>query len=326
MEDVAARAGVSRALVSIVFRQVPGASESTRRHVLNAAEELGYQPDRRASRLGRTRTRMLGVVFGLGHDFHAEVVDGIYAAAGDHGYEVVLSGVSARRTELDAVRAVLAERCEAVVLIGSQLAPRDIAELAGRLPTVSVLRQLRVPAVDVVRTDEVAGLEELVDHLHGLGHERILHLDGGKAPGAAPRRRGYLAAMGRWGLEPVSLPGGLTEESGASAADQILARTASHRPTAVAAFNDRCALGLMHALMRCDIHVPEEVSVAGFDDIAAAGYAHVGLTTVRQDTDRLGQQAVDRLRHRLEDGRAPSPTGVVPATLMVRKTTAPPSA
>jgi DNA-binding LacI/PurR family transcriptional regulator len=72
--------------------------------------------------------------------------------------------------------------------------------------------------------------------------------------------------------------------------------------------------------------VPEEVSVAGFDDIAAAGYAHVGLTTVRQDTDRLGQQAVDRLRHRLEDGRAPSPTGVVPATLMVRKTTAPPSA
>ncbi len=262
---------------------------------------------------------MLGVVFGLGHDFHAEVVDSIYAAAGDHGYEVVLSGVSARRTELDAVRAVLAERCEAVVLIGSQLAPRDIAELAGRLPTVSVLRQLRVPAVDVVRTDEVAGLEELVDHLHGLGHERILHLDGGKAPGAAPRRRGYLAAMGRWGLEPVSLPGGLTEESGASAADQILARTASHRPTAVAAFNDRCALGLMHALMRCDIHVPEEVSVAGFDDIAAAGYAHVGLTTVRQDTDRLGQQAVDRLRQRLEEGRAPSPTGVVPATLMVRE-------
>ena len=80
---------------------------------------------------------MLGVVFGLGHDFHAEVVDGIYAAAGDHGYEVVLSGVSARRTESDAVRAVLAERCEAVVLIGSQLASRDIAKLAGRLPTVS---------------------------------------------------------------------------------------------------------------------------------------------------------------------------------------------
>jgi DNA-binding LacI/PurR family transcriptional regulator len=326
MEDVATRAGVSRALVSIVFRQVPGASESTRRHVLAAADELGYQPDRRASRLGRSRTRMLGVVFGLGHDFHAEVVDGIYAAAGDHGYEVVLSGVSPRRSESDAVRAVLAERCEAVVLIGSQLPSRDIAELAGRLPTVSVLRQLRVPAVDVVRTDEAAGLEELVDHLHGLAHRRILHLGGGNAPGAAPRRRGYLSAMARWGLEAETLAGGLTEESGASAADQILARTAARRPTAVAAFNDRCALGLMHTLIRRGLRVPEEISIAGFDDIAAAAYAHVGLTTVRQDTDRLGQLAVDRLRHRLEGGTAPSPAGVVPAALMIRKTTASASA
>lgn len=326
MEDVAARAGVSRALVSIVFRQVPGASQSTRRHVLAAAEELGYQPDRRASRLGRTRTRMLGVVFGLGHDFHAEVVDGIYAAAGDHGYEVVLSGVSPRRTESAAVRAVLAERCEAVVLIGSQLASRDIAELAERVPTVSVLRQLRVSEVDVVRTDEAAGLEQLVDHLHGLGHERIMHLDGRNAPGAAPRRRGYLAAMNRWGLEPASSGGGITEESGAHAAGLLLARATDDVPTAVAAFNDRCALGLMHALIRRGVHVPEDVSVAGFDDIAAAEFAHVGLTTVRQDTDRLGQLAVHCLRHRLEEGTAPPPTGVVPATLMIRETTAPPRA
>ena len=120
--------------------------------------------------------------------------------------------------------------------------------------------------------------------------------------------------------------GGLTEESGANAADQILARNTARPPTAVAAFNDRCALGLMHALVRRGLLVPEDVSVAGFDDIAAAGYAHVNLTTVRQDTDRLGQLAVDCLRHRLEEGTAPPPTGVVPATLIIRKTTAPPSA
>ena len=325
MEDVATRAGVSRALVSIVFRQVPGASEGTRRRVLAAADELGYQPDRRASRLGRSRTRMLGVVFGLGHDFHAEVVDGIYAAAGEHGYEVVLSGVSANRTETEAVRAVLAERCEAVVLVGPQLSSRDIADLAGRLPTVCVLRQLRASAVDVVRTDEAAGLKQLVDHLHDLGHQRIMYLDGGNAPGAAPRRRGYLSAMDRWHLEPATMPGGLTEESGANAVDQILQRSAKRTPTAVAAFNDRCALGLMHTLIRRGIRVPEDISVAGFDDIAAAGYAHVGLTTLRQDTNRLAQLAVDRLRHRLEDNAAPSTPGVVPAKLIIRDTTAPPA-
>jgi DNA-binding LacI/PurR family transcriptional regulator len=324
MEDVAKRAGVSRALVSIVFRRVPGASESTRRRVLAAADELGYQPDVRASRLGRSRTRMLGVVFALGHDFHAEVVDGIYAAAGDHGYEVVLSGVSPRRSEPEAVRAILAERCEAVVLVGSLLSSRDIAELAQRLPTVSVLRQLRAPAVDIVRTDEAAGLEQLVNHLHNLGHERIVYLDGGMAPGAAPRRRAYLSAMHRRRLEPASLPGGVTEESGARAAEHIRASPSKSRPSAVAAFNDRCALGLLHTLIRRGFRVPEQISVAGFDDIAAAGYAHVGLTTVRQDTDRLGQLAVDRLRHRLEERSAPSPAGVVTPTLIIRETTAPP--
>jgi DNA-binding LacI/PurR family transcriptional regulator len=326
MEDVASRAGVSRALVSIVFRHVPGASESTRRRVMAAADELGYQPDVRASRLGRTRTRMLGVVFALGHDFHAEVVDGIYAAAGDHGYEVVLSGVSPRRSESEAVRAVLAERCEAVALVGSRLATRDLAELARRLPTVSVLRHLRAPALDVVRTDEATGLEQLVDHLCGLGHQRIVYLDGGSAPGAAPRRRAYQSAMARWGHEPVSLPGGLTEESGASAAERILTFPAGRGPTAVAAFNDRCAIGSMNTLIRRGLRVPLEMSVAGFDDIAAAGYAHVGLTTVRQDTDRLGQLAVDRLRHRLENRATPSPAGMVKPTLIVRETTAPPSA
>jgi DNA-binding LacI/PurR family transcriptional regulator len=325
MEDVATRAGVSRALVSIVFRQVPGASDSTRRRVLAAADELGYQPDVRASRLGRSRTRMLGVVFALGHDFHAEVVDGIYAAAGVHGYEVVLSAVSPRRSESEAVRAVLAERCEAVVLVGSRLASREIAELARRLPTVSVLRQLRAPAVDIVRTDEAAGLGQLVDHLHALGHERIVYLDGGNAPGAAPRRRAYLSAMERWGLEPESLPGGLSEESGASAADQVVRSPSDRRPTAVAAFNDRCALGLMYTLIRRGVRVPEDMSIAGFDDIAAAGYAHVRLTTVRQDTDRLGQLAVDRLRQRLEGRAAPSPAEVVAPTLIIRETTAPPA-
>jgi DNA-binding LacI/PurR family transcriptional regulator len=326
MEDVATHAGVSRALVSIVFRQVPGASESTRQHVLAAARELGYHPDVRASRLGRTRTRMLGVVFALGHDFHAEVVDGIYAAASGHGYEVVLSGVSPRRSETEAVRAVLAERCEAVVLVGSRLASRDIEELGRQLPTVSVLRHVRARAIDVVRTDEAVGLRLLVDHLRGLGHQRILYLDGGRAPGAAQRRRAYQSAMHRWHLEPVSLPGGLTEEHGAAAADLILTCPGEGRPTAVAAFNDRCAIGFMTMLIRRGVRVPEAMSVAGFDDIDAAGYTHLALTTVRQDTDRLGQLAVDRLRHRLEETATTSTAGVVTPTLMVRETTAPPAA
>lgn len=324
MEDVAAQAGVSRALVSIVFRGAPGASEDTRQRVLAAAERLGYQPDRRASRLGRSRTRMLGVVFSLGHDFHAEVVDGIYPAADEHGYEVVLSGWSPRRSEEAAVRAVLAERCEAVVLVGPQLSGREIASLVGRLPTVAVLRDVRASAVDVVRSDEAAGVTQLVEHLHELGHERILYLEGGTAPGAGPRRRAYGSTMTRLGLQPATLPGALTEEAGAHAAARILEQPARRRPTAVAAFNDRCALGLLHVLFRHGVRVPEDISVVGFDDITAAGYSHIALTTVHQDTDALGSLAVHCIRQRLEHDVARTRC-VVPPKLVVRGTTAAPS-
>ncbi|NJC70580.1 LacI family transcriptional regulator [Planosporangium thailandense] len=325
MEDVAARAGVSRALVSIVFRGAAGASPATRERVLTAAAELGYQPDRRASRLGRTRTRMLGVVFGVGHAFHGDLVDSLYVAAADSDYEVVLSGVTPRRREDEAVRALQAERCEAIVLLGSTLPARALAELASRLPTVSVLRDVRAAGVDVVRTDDAEGLRQAVAHLHALGHRRIAHADGGQAPGAAERRRGYRTAVRRLGLAELPLlPAGLTEEDGARAAGAFLAGPAKDRPTAVTAFNDRCALGFVDAVRRGGVGVPERLSVVGFDDIRAAAYAHIALTTIRQDADALGRLAIERAAARLDEGAPPGRPAVVAPTLVVRATTGAP--
>ena len=99
MEHVAARAGVSRALVSIVFRGVAGASEATRERVLAAARELDYRPDTRASRLGSSRTRTLGVTFAVGHAFHGDLLESLYTHADAAAYELVLSGVTPSRSE-----------------------------------------------------------------------------------------------------------------------------------------------------------------------------------------------------------------------------------
>lgn len=324
MEDVAARAGVSRALVSIVFRGAPGAAEATRARVLAAARELDYQPDTRASRLGRsrTRTRTLGVVFGVGHDFHGDVIDGIYAAAGPADYEIVLSGVTRRRAEDVAVRTLLAEKCEALLLLGSALAPRELARLASTVPVVSLLRPVRAAGVDVVRTDDADGLAQAVSHLGDLGHRRIAHLDGGRNAGAAERRRGFRTTMRRLGpsATAVELPGGLTEEDGAAAARAYLAPPAE-RPTAVTAFNDRCALGFMDVARRSGVRVPEDVSVVGFDDIEQAAYPHVSLTTIRQDVEALGAAAIERVRARLDAGDEGTQEVVIPPTLVVRGST-----
>ena len=321
MEDVAARAGVSRALVSIVFRGVAGASDETRARVLAAARELDYRPDTRASRLGRGRTRMLGVTFAVGHAFHGELLRSLYREADAAGYEVVLSGVAADRTDAAAVDTLLAERCEGLILVGSDLTAGAMARFAERVPVVCVLRPVRAAGVGVVRTDDALGLRLAVEHLRELGHLRIGLLDGGRAPGAAERRQGYRRAMRHTpALAEVVLDGGLTELDGARAGEAFLG-LGTDRPTAVAAFNDRCALGFVDVVRQAGLRVPEDVSVVGFDDIEQAAYPHVALTTVRQDAARLGAEAVRAVTARLDDG-APEPTGaVIEPRLVVRSST-----
>lgn len=313
MRDVAARAGVSRALVSIVFRDAPGASEETRARVLAAARELDYQPDTRASRLGRGRTRMLGVTFGVGHAFHGEVLRSLYAEAERTGYEVVLGGVTPERSDADAVESLLAERCEALLLLGSGLSAAAMGRLAERVPVASLFRSVRDRSVGIVRTDDELGLRLAVAHLRELGHEHIAMLDGGRAAGAAERRHGYrrgVRADPR--LPELLLPGGLTELDGARGAEEFLALP--QRPTAVTAFNDRCALGFMDVVRQAGLRVPGDVSVVGFDDIEQASYPHVALTTVRQDLPRLGAAAVRWVASRLNDF---APTRDLPTSVVI---------
>ncbi|QNJ94024.1 LacI family DNA-binding transcriptional regulator [Mycolicibacterium fluoranthenivorans] len=324
LEDVARHAGVSRALVSIVMRDAPGASEETRARVRRAADDIGYRPDPRARRLRQLRTKLLGVTFAAGQEFHAELIDGVYAAADDFGYEVVLSGVTPHHDERRAVRALVDDRCEAVVLIGPDLPTAELEALAATTPVVVVARKVR--GVDAVRSDDTAGAAMAVDHLYGLGHRRITYLDGGRAPGAAERRRGYTRAMRAAGLHAEVRPGGLTEREGATAAAALLAAD-QPLPSAVFAFNDRCALGVLDVLVRARIAVPDQVSVMGFDDSPLASLAHIDLSTIRQEIPQLAHAAVSRLVSRLDndDGDAQPTDIVVPPTLVARGTTAVPA-
>jgi DNA-binding LacI/PurR family transcriptional regulator len=326
MADVAADAGVSRALVSIVFRDQPGASEATRRRVRSSAERLGYAPDHRARLLSRSRTRLIGVVFGLQQEFHGEVVEALYAAAAPCGYEVALSGSAPGRDEGTAVASLLSYRCEALVLVGSSVTSSALAELAARVPLVVVARKVAVPTGDAVRTDDVEGGLLATRHLLDLGHRRILHLDGGRASGSRERRRGYRRAMDA--ADPPRKPrvafGGLTEEEGALAAERMLAEQRRGRrrlPTGIVAFNDRCALGLLTTFRAHGLDVPGDVSVVGYDDSRVARLPWVDLTTIRQDTTLLASEAVRRAVQRIESPGPPRDV-VVPPELIVRGTTA----
>lgn len=327
LEDVAVRAGVSRALVSIVMRDVPGASAATRERVRRVAEEIGYRPDPRARMLRSQRSRLLGVVFTAGQEFHASLIDGIYRAAQTHGYELLLSCVTPHHGEAQAVRTLLDDRCEALLLIGSELPAGRLAELDRQLPVVALAR--RVKTVDAVRSDDREGAGLAVAHLAGLGHRSVTYLDGGGAPGAVERRNGFRRAATAHNVSADVRSGGLTEEDGARAATAMLA---DDLPTAVFAFNDRCALGVIDVLIRARVRVPEDVSVIGFDDSPLAGLAHVNLTTVGQRSAALADLAVARAILRIEAhigaGAGKMPVSVVDEVcephLVVRGSTAPP--
>jgi DNA-binding LacI/PurR family transcriptional regulator len=315
---------VSRALVSIVIRGVPGASEGTRQRVLHTAAELGYRPDSRARLLSRSRSQLLGVVFGVQHPFHGDLVEGLYLAAEGAGYEIALSAVTPSRDEARAAQTLLHDRCEALILLGPQRPARQLAELASQLPVVVVARPVREPAIDVVRTADHQGLHLAVDHLVALGHRRIVHVDGGSAPGSADRRRGYRTAMRRHGLAQHSriLAGGLTEESGAAAARQLLQDPVL--PSAAAVFNDHCAIGMLDTLLRAGVSVPDDISLVGYDDSRLARLSTVNLTTVGQDVRVMADLAVARAIARLTGQPVSEREIVIQPTLVVRATTAPP--
>jgi DNA-binding LacI/PurR family transcriptional regulator len=327
MADVAEKAGVSRALVSIVFRNQPGASQETRERVLRVADEIGYRPDSAARLLARGRSRTLGVMFTVHQTFHADLVEGIYPEAERLGYDVLLSATSQGRGEVKAVEALLSHRCEAVILLGPDAEQTDLDALGQRTVTVAVGRRVPHARVDSVHTAEGKGVRQAMDHLVELGHRRIVHIDGGRGPGSAERRRAYRAAMRRHGLESELrvIPGDHTEQSGIETGRRLLAERENGQPlpTAVLAGNDRCAMGLLMALTRAGVDVPRELSVVGYDDSHLSHLMPVGLTTVRQDAVLMAEHAVRFAVERLENRELEPREAVLDPKLVVRGTSGP---
>ena len=323
MADVAALAGVSRALVSIVFRDLPGASPQTRDRVRSAADQLGYRMDNRARLLSRKQTRLIGVCFGVGHEFHADLITELYAAARESDYELVLSGVTRGRNEHHAAQDLLAFRCDALVLLGPAARPAELAALARQVPTIVVARGTGADGVDVVRTDDAAGEALATRRLIELGHVGVAHVDGGRAPGAAERRHGYRSAMTAAGLTDAItvLPGGLTDTDGSRAADRFLALPARNRPSAVTVFNDQSAIGFLATVRAAGTDVPGAVSIIGYDDSRLARSSWAQLSTVAQDTPVIARTAVRRAVARIE-GEPPGRAALVPPALVERATTA----
>jgi DNA-binding LacI/PurR family transcriptional regulator len=306
-----------------VLRDAPGPSAETRERFRRAAAELGYRPDRTASLLARKQRSLLGVTLLLGSAYHAELVEELHVAAERRGYDLVLSALTRSRSERDAIGTLQDFRCDALVLLGSNASAAELAALAQHGPVVVVGRRVSVRGVDTVRVAEDQGVEAALAHLVELGHRDIAYVDGGTGPVVADRRRGYRRSMRRHGIGALEriLPGDVSVEAGTRAASRLL--TEGLPCTAVMAYNDAVAIGLLDALARAGVQVPAALSVVGYDDSSLSRLAHVDLTTVSQDPKGQAEQVIAAAVDRLEGAAGPPRDLVLAPRLVVRGTTAP---
>ena len=324
MEDVAREAGVSRALVSLVMRDSPKVSEKRRARVLTAAARLGYRPNAMARGLASRRTRTIGVLLNdLHNPFFAEILDGIFDTADELDYRLLI-GSGRRRApgELRAVEAFLEHRADGLLLVSPRLRQADILSIGRQIATVTVARDIRTDVLDSVSNDDRAGGRLAVRHLAELGHRRIAHIDGGRGAGARARREGYLQEMGLLGLEAHVVSGEFTEAAGVRAAERLLA--ARELPTAIFAANDLVAAGALDRFEDAGLHVPDDVSIVGYDNTFLAALHHMSLTTIDQPRPEIGRLALSTLVERIDGSRERPVHLRLPPSLVVRATTAPP--
>jgi DNA-binding LacI/PurR family transcriptional regulator len=328
IEDVARKAGVSKSLVSLVMRGGRHVSEGRRAAVVAAVARLGYRPNAMARGLKERRTRLIGVlVSDLHNPFFADVVAGVQDQAARAGYRVIVttSDRSPAQEEV-AIETLLQLRVDGLILSGLLVESRLIVDSSREVPVVLVGRPAKATSLDSVTNDDRAGALAVVQHCASLGHRRIAHIDGGQGAGADARRRGYEDGMRQLRLSKYMqvVPGAFTEDAGHSGALRLLDQRP--RPTAIFASNDLAAIGALNAWEERGLRVPDDVSLAGYDNTSLAALRHISLTTVHQPRLEMGQMSVATLLERLHEGRTRSRRAVLSPSLVVRGTTAPPPA
>ncbi|HYN41141.1 MAG TPA: LacI family DNA-binding transcriptional regulator [Thermoanaerobaculia bacterium] len=326
IREVAQAAGVSVATVSRVVNGTTVVKDETRLRVEAEVTRLRYSPHAAARSLITNRTNTVGVVLpDIWGEYFSEVIRGIDLSARQAGYHVLVSSSHSDVAETRDVLRTMHGRVDGVIVMSPHASPRELGgSLPLSLPVVFLNSAPGGPQQAAINVDNRGGARAMVAHLLGLGHRRLAFVTGPASNfDSSERRRGCREALRAEGLAPeavTEIEGDFGEESGQAAGEAIL--RISPRPTAIFAANDSMAIGVLFALRRAGARVPEEIAVAGFDDIPIARFASPPLSTVRHDIRTLGERALARLLAEISgEGALHTVREVLPIRLVLREST-----
>lgn len=325
MKDVAAHAGVSRTVVSLVLndRRSVNLAEETRQRVLHSAEELGYRRNAGAQALASQRSDWYGLVTEIvTAPFAVEVIKGAQDRAFlEDKYLLIASTEGDAAAETGAIERLLEQRVEGLILAATWHRPVRVPDVALEVPTVLVNCfdvEERFPAVV---PDEHAGGKRATERLLSAGHRRIglLNLDP-DIPATLGRRRGYHEALLEAGLtidDSLEVSGHATAEGGFTAAEALL--NLPEPPTAIFCANDRMAMGAYDAIKERGLKIPKDIAVIGFDNQELiAAYLRPGLTTIALPFQEMGARGVEMLAAMIESGSTVTGQATVDCPLLER--------
>jgi DNA-binding LacI/PurR family transcriptional regulator len=332
MVDVARYAGVSQTTVSFVLNSngTPNIPEETRQRVLDAIEELGYEPDARAQALRSGSTKTIALIIpDLQNPHFCEYATGIEEAARAAGYHLLLSSTTMNDEYAVAIFKDLARRrFDGLIIASSFILEAEEAQ--------GILKQVRERGLPIVEMDENYGVDsvyadyreatrEVMAYLLSLGHRRIGLLYGvGNHELGQDRLQPYLETLTHANIpheKDFIAECGPAIEDGYWAAKRLL--ELQHRPTAIISITDLLAMGALRAAADLKLHVPDDLSLVGYDNIPMSDFLIPRLTTVTKDAYSLGIQAFKMLMSRIENPDLPRQIVQHPSRLIIRESTGP---
>lgn len=328
--DIAKHVGVSAGTVSRALSRPEKVLPATRKRIEQAAAALGYVPNTVARTLKTQRSsKILVTVPDIANPFFAQILQGAEEAAQAADYAVLL-GDTQHQPDREERYAQMLPRNEAdgLIVLGHRLPPTAqeiVRQLGANAPVVNGSEFDPALGIPSVHIDNAAAARTAMEHLYGLGHERIAVI-GGPPDNPLHQQRlegARIAARARGRLRQLTIvPGDFSVESGYAAAKRLLGQAAA--PTAAFCFSDQMALGMLAACRDLGIRVPEDFSIVGFDDLASSRYLNPPLTTISQPMREIGMRAVKLLLAIIEGVDVPHQQ-TLDFSLMLRGSTAAPA-